>query len=263
MIAVDPVILRLGDLTIRWYGLAIALGIALGIHVARREARRLGIDDDAIYTCALWAVVGGIVGARLFHVADRIDFYLQNPNDVLAIQQGGLAIWGGLAGGFAAGALYCRYADLPIGRVADLAAPALLLGQMVGRLGNLVNGDAYGRVVDLPWSITYVHPDALIPDLGEPTHPYPLYEIAWGAAVLGIVWRMRRQRHADGTVFLTYLILYALGRFVLTFVRQETVVAFGLQQAQVVAVGAILVAVPLLLRRLRRPLAVAEAASGA
>src|SRR4051794_10908069 len=121
--AVDPVLVQVGSVVVRWYGLAIATGIALGIYVALREARRLGIGEDPTYNCALWGVFGAIVGARLFHVVDRIDFYLQNPGAILALQQGGLAIWGGIFGGLAAGALYCRIAKLPVARVADAAAP--------------------------------------------------------------------------------------------------------------------------------------------
>ncbi len=133
--------------------------------------------------------------------------------------------------------------------MADVAAPAVLLGQIVGRAGSLINGDAFGSPADLPWSLVYVHPDALIPDLGEPTHPYPLYEMLWNAVALGIVWRLRRQQLPDGTLFLVFLVLYAAGRFVLTFVRQEAIVLAGLQQAQVVALVALAIALPLLLRR--------------
>lgn len=251
IVAIDPIIFRYSSIAIRWYGLAIATGIALGIFAALREARRLGLDEDAVYNTALVGVVGGLFGARLFHVLDRIDFYIQNPRSVLALQQGDLAVWGGVIGGLAAGAVYCRLARLPVMRVADVAAPGLLLGQIVGRVGSIVNGDAHGRVADLPWSFLYVHPDAVIPDLGEPTHPYPLYEIAWNLAVLGVIWRMRREERPAGTVFLTYLVLYSFGRFLLTFVRQETILLFGLQQAQVLAILAALLAAPALRWRLR------------
>src|SRR5262245_35536554 len=226
----------------------IAAGIALGVLVALREARRVGVAEDAVYSCALWGTIGGLVGARLFHVVDRIDFYIQNPLAALAIQEGGLAVWGAVVGGVAAGALYGRLAGLPFGRLADLAAPSLLLGQTVGRLGNLINGDAYGGSFDAPWSLIYVHQDALIPDLGAPTHPYPLYEMLWNALVLGVLWRLRRQPHRDGGVFLAYLLLYGLGRFWLGFVRQETILLFGLQQAQLVALVMIALALPRLLR---------------
>jgi phosphatidylglycerol:prolipoprotein diacylglycerol transferase len=249
VVAIDPVLFELGAFAVRWYGLMIAAGIALGVLVALREARRLGVSEDATYSCALWGTLGGLAGARLFHVVDRTDFYLQNPAAALAIQQGGLAVWGAVVGGVAAGALYCRLAGLPIRLMAEVAAPGLLLGQIVGRLGGLINGDAYGAPFDSPWSLIYVHQAALIPDLGEPTHPYPLYEMLWNALVLGAIWRRRRLPHRQGTVFLAYLVLYALGRFALGFVRQETIVLFGLQQGQLIALPVIALALPPLLRR--------------
>ncbi len=249
--AVDPVLFSAGAVTIRWYGLMIAIGIALGVYVALREAKRVYVHEDAVYNCALWGVAGAIVGARGFHVIDRIDFYIQNPAAILAFQQGGLAIWGGLFGGLAAGMLYCVFSRQPVGQMADIAAPGLLLGQIIGRLGCVINGDAYGGPAELPWSITYVHPDALMPDLGIATHPYPLYEIAWNAAIMGIIWHLRREGLRSGSLFLIYLVLYSIGRFILTFVRQEALLVFGLQQAQFLALLAIFIAAPILLMRLR------------
>jgi phosphatidylglycerol:prolipoprotein diacylglycerol transferase len=249
VVAVDPVLLNLGDLSVRWYGLMIAVGIVLGVALALREARRLGVSEDATYSCALWGTLGALIGARLFHVLDRVDFYLQNPAAVLALQQGGLAIWGAVVGGVAAGSLYCRFAGLSVATMADLAAPALLLGQIVGRIGSLVNGDAYGGSFDAPWSLVYVHEAALIPDLGEPTHPYPLYEMLWNVLVLALLWRIRTRAHPAGTTFFVYLLLYALGRFLLGFVRQEALVLFGLQQAQLIALIVIAIALPVLARK--------------
>jgi phosphatidylglycerol:prolipoprotein diacylglycerol transferase len=248
VIAVDPVLFQVGELAVRWYGLTIALGIALGVAVALREARRLGVSEDATYSCALWSTLGALIGARLFHVLDRVDFYLQNPGAALAVQQGGLAVWGAVVGGLAAGTLYCRFAGLSAARMADLAAPALLLGQIIGRVGSLVNGDAYGAPFDAPWSLVYVHEAALIPDLGEPTHPYPLYEMGWNALVLAAVWRLRLRQLPAGTLFAAYLLLYGVGRFALGFARQEAIILGGLQQAQLVAIVAVACAIPVLVR---------------
>jgi phosphatidylglycerol:prolipoprotein diacylglycerol transferase len=248
VIAVDPVLFQVGELAVRWYGLMIALGIALGVAVALREARRVGVSEDATYSCALWGTLGALVGARLFHVLDRVDFYLQNPAAALAVQQGGLAVWGAVIGGLAAGSLYCRLAGLSTARISDLAAPALLVGQIVGRVGSLVNGDAYGAAFDAPWSLVYVHEAALIPDLGEPTHPYPLYEMAWNAVVLGLLWRWRLRPLPPGTLFALYLALYAVGRFALSFVRQEALVVVGLHQAQLIAIVVLAASIPVLAR---------------
>lgn len=260
-IAIDPVIVSVGALTLRWYGLMIALGIAAGIFVALREARRRGFDEDATYSCALWGVVGAVVGARLFHIVDRIDFYVQNPGLILAIQQGGLAIWGGVFGGLAAGALYCWRRRLSVPVMADIAAPALLVGLIIGRLGSIINGDSFGTVTDLPWALIYIHHDTLVPDLGEPTHPYPVYEIIWNTVILGYIWRERVLQRVAGSLFLTFLVAYSVGRFVLTFVRDEQVWILSLQEAHVIALVTLAIATPALLRlRQRERLAASRAA---
>ncbi|TAK20085.1 MAG: prolipoprotein diacylglyceryl transferase [Chloroflexota bacterium] len=253
VIAINPIALDLGFVTIRWYGIAIALGIAQGIGLTAQEARRRGISEDAIYSVATWSIAAALIGARVFHVVDRIDFYIQNPLAILALNQGGLAIWGGTLTGILVGVFYCRRARLPVATVADIAAPGILIGQIIGRLGCIVNGDAFGGPLSAPWAFTYVHADALIPDLGVPTHPYPLYEIVWNGALLIGLWRFRRAAPPPGVLFLVFLIVYGVGRFLLTFVRQETIVVAGLQQAQAIAIIVVLVAVPLLLRQLRPP----------
>jgi phosphatidylglycerol:prolipoprotein diacylglycerol transferase len=248
--AVDPV-LRLGPLSVRWYGVFISLAAALGVLIARREGLRRGLSADAIYSGALWSLVGGLIGARVFHVVDALDFYIQNPTAMLSLQKGGLAIWGGILGAVVAGSVYCRVVKTPRGRLADAAAPALMLGMVVGRIGSLINGDAYGASVDLPWSLVYAHPDALIPDLGEPTHPYPLYEMLWCALCLAVVWRLRRRPMPEGTLFVLAVALFAVGRFALGFLRQDPLVLFGLQQAQIVSLVALAFALPRLISRRR------------
>jgi len=248
VIGIDPVILRLGPVSLRWYGLMIALGLTAGLYLALREARRKGLDEDVVYSGALWSILGGIVGARLFHVVDKLDFYLQNPYLLISVGQGGLAIWGGILGGLLVATVYARRRGLPALRLADVATPGLLLGQMIGRVGCLINGDSWGSPTSLPWGIVYVHPDASLPaaSQGIPTHPYPAYEILWDLLIFGLLWRLRGRLQVDGALFAVYVLLYSAGRFALTFVREEGAFLFGLQQAQVVAAGAFLVALPFL-----------------
>jgi len=239
VINIDPVLFRLGAFELRWYSLAITLAIVAAVLIAAHLGKRKGIATEEIYSLALWVVISGIVGARLFHVIDHWEHYANNPLQILGFQ--GLAIWGALAGGGVALIIYTRVRHLPLGRLVDVVAPGLLVAQIIGRFGCIVNGDAYGGVTSLPWAFIFIHPGASIPSylFGLPTHPYPVYEMIWNVLALLVILRLGRRFKKDGLVFLSYLSLYSLGRFVLTFVRQENITLWGLQQAQIIALLAI------------------------
>lgn len=249
-IALDPVLVQLGPFPLRWYSLLIGVAIAVGLALSAREARRKGLAPDLIPALAFWAIGGGIAGARALHVVDRFDDYRRNPAAILNIAQGGLAIFGAVLGGALATWLFARRRGVSFAVLADTVAPGLVLAQALGRLGCVVNGDAWGAPTGVPWAIVYTNPRAFIPTdlLGVPTHPYPLYDLALNVGIFALLWRARARVRPDGALFLIYLALYALGRFGLTAVRQERVWFWGLQEAQVLAVGAFVAALALLAR---------------
>ena len=238
---IDPVIFHVGGFGLRWYGLAFAGGIALAAYLSQREAKRAGLDTAKVSNVAFWAVLGGLIGARLFHVVDRFDYYVDNLTQALMITQGGLAIWGGLLTGGLVALFVARREGLPGWKLADATAIGLVAGQMVGRVGCLINGDSYGAATGLPWGLVYVNPGAMVPDdlRGVPTHPYPAYEILLNAVLLAALLYLRRRPLKEGALFLTYVSVYALVRLLLTIVRQESAVISGLQQAQVVSLVAL------------------------
>lgn len=239
-ISIDPVLVRLGPLALSWYGLAVAGAILVGVWLAIRLARPLGIGGAELERLATWTIVGGLVGARLLHVVDRWELYAPAPIHVLAIWNGGLAIEGAVLGGTLAGTLAAATHRLPVRALSDAVAPAAALGQAIGRLGCLFTGDAVGAPTS-GFGVTYTHPGAMVPQLGVAYEPVFLYEMAWDLAVFAVLMALRG-RLAGGRLFALYLGLYAVGKFAITSLRTEKVWLAGLQEAQLLAVVLVIVA---------------------
>jgi len=236
-LTLDPLIAQVGPFQLGWHGIFSTLALIVGVWVGLWRAERLGLPIDPLMTGVGWAIAGGVVGARLFHVLDHLPYYSASPLEAFAIWQGGIAVYGGFVGGVLTGAVAARALGVPVWAALDAGGFGMLTGQAVGRIGCLINGDAWGGPTGCPCGVVYWHEHALLPPelLGVPTHPYALYEIVGVALVLGLVWLAVRRTHRAGTAFLLATIGYAALRFVLTFVRQEPIVALGLQEAQLVA----------------------------
>ncbi len=242
-IDIDPVILHAGPLMVSWYGVVVAVAIVVGAWLALREARRIGLSADRVESVAFWVILGGIVGARALHVIDRWDQYAGDPLRVLAIWNGGLAILGAVLGGTLAGIVGALRNGLPVRRLSDAVAPGAILGQAIGRFACLFTGDAVGRPTD-GFGITYLNPGAIaIPQRGVAYEPVFLYEMLWDLGVFALLWILRGRLRRDGQLFALYLGLYAFGKFALTYLRTETVWVAGLQEAQLLAVVAVVLAI--------------------
>lgn len=258
IIDIDPVIVHIGVFPLRWYAVLTILAAGTAWWVGLREARRKGFPVDRVEGSLMWILVGALVGARAFHVIDRPEAYLASPLDVFALWNGGLAAWGGIIGGLAGGLVYFRRAGFSLRDVLDAAAPAMILGQGLGRLACIPNGDAYGAPAALPWAFIYTNPGAMVPPelRGVPLHPYPVYELIFDLALFGLLWWARRRESftaTPGLLFVAYLGLYSIGRFLLTFTRVEKVWFLGLQEAQIISLLGLGVALLLLIRFERRP----------
>ncbi len=251
-IGLDPVLLEVGGIAIlRWYSLAITLAIFAAIGVSWSEFQRKGLDTTHFGAAAAWTVILGIIGARVFHVVDDWSFYSENTGRILQVQRGGLAIWGAVAFGFIGLVISSILYKLPLLKIVDAMLPGLVLGQGIGRFGNIVNGDAWGKpAADDTWfTFTYTNPDAFIPNslLGVPTHPYPVYDMLINFIIFGFLWWVRKKNLPDGAILGLYLLIYGVARFfVHGAFRQESEFAFGMQQAQVFSlIGAIIGAIVL------------------
>jgi phosphatidylglycerol:prolipoprotein diacylglycerol transferase len=244
------------SVSIRWYGVLIASSMALGLWLATREAARRGESPDDLLKAAELALIGGLVGARLYYVLFNLDYYQTQPWwRTFAVWEGGLAMHGGLIGGLLAGGAYVWAKGLPLLTYLDIVAPSLVLGQAIGRWGNFFNEEAFGGPTDLPWKL-YIseprRPPAFVDQ--QYFHPTFLYESVWnlGAFLLLYFVLRRRLERAPGALFLAYLGLYSLGRFWVEGLRTDSLMLGSMRVAQLVSVVAVAVAavgIPLLMRR--------------
>jgi prolipoprotein diacylglyceryl transferase len=250
-INIDPNVFEVGGFAIAWHGVFTAVGILIGILTAAWVMRGFGESDDSIYNGAVWAVPIAIVGARLLYISANWDYFTRNPLQAFAITEGGISVWGAVLGGILGGLLYVWRSGTPLGKFADAAAIGLLLGMIIGRIGDIINGEHWGTASTLPWSFTYLHPETL-GERGVSVHPAVVYEMLWNTAALLLLLRLLSRVYVRGVVFWLFLILYAIGRLWTHLFRKDEVLAYGLQEAQLISLGVLAVAVPSLLWVWRR-----------
>lgn len=238
----------IGPLTIYFYGPILMFGVLAAAYLASREAKRRGKDPELVWDGLIWVLIGGVVGARLWHVFTpdpslveagiTTSYYLTHPLDLINLRRGGLGIPGAVIGGMLALLWFTRRNKLNFAVWADIAAPALALGQAIGRWGNFFNQELYGLPSDLPWAI-YIEPQYRLPGYAnvERFHPLFLYESLWNLFNMFLLLYLARRfprRLKPGDLFLTYLVVYPLGRFLLEFIRLQPSMVAGFNANQVV-----------------------------
>jgi phosphatidylglycerol---prolipoprotein diacylglyceryl transferase len=234
----SPVAISLGPLAIRWYGIGYAVAFLAGLWLAGRHLRQHGVSERLYGDMAFWAIVIGLVAARLYFVAQSgFDYYLTHPQHLLAFWEGGMAYFGAVFTVPIFLFLYCWRKRLSFWLVADAAALFAAIGQPIGRIGNIFNGDVIGYPSDLPWAMRYTSPDTFAPELGVAYQPSAAYELLIGLVILGILLALRRWlRPAAGVLFIVYLGLYAVSQFLIFFLRDNSLTLLGLKQAQLSAI---------------------------
>lgn len=252
----------LGPLDIRVYGLLLGLAIVVGALIADRRWVRAGGERGVVGQLAVWVVLAGFIGARLYHVITDFDLYRDNLSGALEVWEGGLGIWGGVAAGVLMGWWRLRRMDADIGRMLWAVAPAVPVAQAVGRLGNWFNQELYGRPSDLPWAveIDFAYRATLPPDLAtsETFHPTFLYEALWNLALAAFLmwvaprlWQSLRQ--PNGALFALYVAGYTLGRFWIELLRvDEATEIAGVRVNVWVSVAVFVAAVVTLVVAMRR-----------
>lgn len=229
---INPVALSLGPITVTWYGIILGLAALVGLLLAIREGKRFAISPEFFMDLLLIGVPAAVIGARIYYVAFEWDNYKHSFYEMIAIWHGGIAIHGALIGAVIAAIIYTRVKKVNFWRIADIAAPSLIAGQMIGRWGNFVNQEAHGGPVDpeflrdtlhLPsWIVNHMEIDGLF------FHPTFLYESIWNLGVLLVLLVLRRRPWLrSGELFMSYFALYSIGRFFIEGVRTDSLTFHG------------------------------------
>jgi phosphatidylglycerol:prolipoprotein diacylglycerol transferase len=260
-INIDPV----AFLNIRWYGILMALAILIIVlWMLWRVKRGAKLSNDTILMAAVVGIPSGIILSKLLHVIDNIVVaklhpelvltgavidYTQHPGQIFSA--GGLTAYGAILGTALGIWVYSRFSNINFGYFADLVAPVIIVAQaMIGRIGCTINGCCYGIETSLPWGIVYTHPNSLAP-IGIVLHPTQVYEIIFGLIVFVVLVKLGGRFKPDGSLFLIYLVFYAVWRLGIDFLRPGNPFFFGLHQAQTISIIVLLIAIPLLVLRTR------------
>lgn len=229
---INPIAFSIGSLEVRWYGIILGTAALVGLLLAVQEGKRFGIKPDFFMDLLLLGVPSAIIGARIYYVAFMWDDYKNNLLDVFKIWEGGIAIYGALIGAFICGYFYFRYKGYNFWRIADICAPSLIAGQMIGRWGNFMNQEAYGNVVEESFLRNTLHlPDFIVNQMnvnGVFYHPTFLYESLWNLVGLVLLLVLRRQKFLRaGELLASYFIWYSIGRFFIEALRMDSLAYHG------------------------------------
>lgn len=248
------------DFNIYWYGIFIGMGVILGVLFAMQEAKRTEQNPENYLDFMLYALVFIILGARLYYVLFSWEYFSQNPSQIFAIREGGLAIYGGIIGGILTGIVFCKIKKLSFWQMADTIAPSLVFGQALGRWGNFFNREAFGGYTDnffaMRYQISQVQTNYLTPDILQNTvvengveyiqvHPTFLYESLWSLGVLAVLLLLRKHKKFHGQIFAVYFFGYALGRVWIEGLRTDQLLIGAIPVSQ--ALSAVLIVVSVVL----------------
>ena len=238
---------------IYFYGVLIGLGFLLAIVFCAKRAKRFGLKEDDVYDVAIWLIPCSILGARLYYVLFRFDYYRVHPDELFSVWNGGLAIYGGVIAGVLTVYLVCRHKKIPVPAMLDNLCYGLLIGQIIGRWGNFLNREAFGAVTDIFCRMGLTAPDGTTIYV----HPTFLYESLWNLGVLlFLLWfeRTGRRRFAGHCVTL-YFLLYGLGRFWIEGLRTDSLYIgnTGVRVSQALSLALVIASAALLLYMRRRP----------
>ncbi|MES1040415.1 MULTISPECIES: prolipoprotein diacylglyceryl transferase [Peribacillus] len=249
----NPIAIDLGPIQVHWYGLIIGFGVLLGLIIALRESERRGLDKEIFTDMILFAVPIAIISARIYYVIFQWEYYSQNPGDIIKIWNGGIAIHGALIGSVLTAIVFAKVKKVSFWKLADIAAPSLLLGQAIGRWGNFMNQEAHGGEITRSFLENMHLPEFIINQMyinGTYYHPTFLYESIWNIVGVIILLSLRKVNLRRGELFLTYVIWYSIGRYYIEGLRTDSLMLTeSLRIAQVISIVLVAVAIALVVYR--------------
>ncbi|MEH7352803.1 prolipoprotein diacylglyceryl transferase [Neobacillus drentensis] len=248
----NPIAFSLGPIEVHWYGIIIGSGLALALFLAIREGDRRGLPKDTFADLMLWAIPIAIISARIYYVIFEWDYYVNHPADIPKIWNGGIAIHGALIGSVITTIIFAKKRGLSFWKIADIAAPSIILGQAIGRWGNFMNQEAHGGEVTRSFLENLHLPDFIINQMyinGTYYHPTFLYESIWDLIGFFLLILLRRVNLRRGEMFLSYVIWYSVGRFYVEGLRTDSLMLGSLRMAQTISVVLIVVSVAIILYR--------------
>jgi phosphatidylglycerol---prolipoprotein diacylglyceryl transferase len=248
-----PILFHIGSWPVYSYGVLLALAYLVALQLAVVRARRRGLDGTKVMDLGIYLIIAALVGAKLMLVVVDFDYFWAQPRELLSLVRAGGVFYGGLLAALGVAILLVRRYDLRIWPVADLFAPGIALGHVVGRLGCLMAGCCFGTPASVPWAITFTNPLASVnvgTPLGIPLHPTQLYDA--GAELLIFVFLLaseRRGRPFEGRTFWLYMLLYGISRFIVEFFRgDDRGVILGVSTSQFVSILVVPLAIAMLIR---------------
>lgn len=252
----NRVAFEIGPLTVYWYGVIIGTGLLLGWLLATRETKKLGLQKETFSDLLLWAIPIAIICARIYYVLFKWEYYSKNPGDIFAIWEGGIAIHGALIGGVITTAVFARKKGVSFWQLADIAAPSIILGQVIGRWGNFMNQEAHGTEVTRTFLESLYLPEFIINQMyidGAYYHPTFLYESTWNFMGFILLLIIRKFQPKRGELFFSYVIWYSIGRFFVEGLRTDSLMLTdSLRIAQTISLVLIGLAIFLILFRRRK-----------
>ena len=234
----SPVLLAVGPLAMRWFGVLALVGLGLAVWLSLRDLTRARLSRKAALDGLTWGLPAGLLVGRLVHVLGWWDYYLMHAAEVWRFNVDGISVWGGLLAGAAVFAARLRRDPLRRRRIFDVVAPNVALGIAVGHVGAFLEGAGQGLPSDLPWATQYASPLAATPDFGVPRHPAQLYEALLGLALF-LVLQALPGRLPAGVRAGAFLVVYGLARVALGPLRLDPAFLFGLQMEQLLAIGGV------------------------